>query len=121
MLVQHHKFEYTGNEETFGISGNLGCQLRVLAVGGGGQRGYITWGQGFLVGSGAGSGYITNSDIKFPSESFEISLRVGGPGQVSVIKTKDGTVINANPGGESTNDPRIKNMGGNGFSGGKKT
>ena len=119
MLVQHHKFEYSGNEETIEISGNQGCQLRVLAVGGGGQRGYYY--EGILVGTGAGSGYITNSDIKFPCESFEISLRVGGPGQVSVIKTKDGTVINANPGGESTNDPGIKNMGGNGFSGGKKT
>ena len=120
-LVQHHKFEYSGNEETFGISGNLGCHLRVLAVGGGGQRGYDTKAGRNLVGTGAGSGYITNSDIKFPCESFEISLTVGGPGQVSVIKTKDGRVINANPGGDSTNLPGSTNIGGNGFSGGEKT
>ena len=38
--VKHHKFEHSGNEETLEISGNMGCHLRVLAVGGGGLRGY---------------------------------------------------------------------------------
>ena len=89
MGCKYHKFEYSGNEETFQISGNLGCQVRVLAVGGGGlrDRPIIPNAQGLIQLAGAGSGYVTNSTIKFPCEKFNVSLRVGGPGEVSTIKT----------------------------------
>ena len=85
---KYHKFEYSGNEETFQISGNLGCQVRVLAVGGGGLRDMpFPNPQGLIQLAGAGSGYITNSSIKFPCEKFEVSLKVGGPGEVATVKT----------------------------------
>ena len=72
------------------------------------------------MGAGAGSGYITNSNIKFPDESFKVFLRVGGPGEASVIKTNIGSDITANPGCNSTNNSKYSGgIGGNGFSGGE--
>ena len=122
MLVQHHKLEYSGSEETFEISGNLGCQLRVLAVGGGGRRGWdnITFplAKG-LIGPGAGSGYITISNIKFPCESFKVNLRVGGSEEASTIKIDDGSVISAKPGGNSHVKAKGMWAAGDGYSGGK--
>ena len=64
--------------------------MRVLAVGGGGLRDYhYEWAQG----TGAGSGYVTNFTSKFPCESFEVSLRVGGPGEASTIKASLASTI----------------------------
>lgn len=130
MLVHHHKLEYSGSEETFEISGNLGCQLRVLAIGGGGRRGWDNTSFPLipfpfhihgLMGHGAGSGYITISNITFPSESFKVNLRVGGSEEASTIKIDDGSVISAKPGGNSQVKGKGIQAAGDGYSGGKYT
>ena len=106
------------NEETLEISGSMGCHLRVLAVGGGGLRGYAY--PNILLGTGAGSGDITNSNIKFPCESFKVSLKVGGPGEASTIKIDDISDTSAKPGGNCIMDSvYTSGVGGNGYSGGE--
>ena len=76
------------------------CQLRVLAIGGGG-RGAL---------GGGGSGYIQSFSETFTAETF-ISLTVGDPRQSSSV-TVNGQTVTAAPGYDGGYN------GGDGYSGG---
>ena len=79
------------------------CQLRILAVGGGGQSGWY---------EGSGSGYIKYSTQTLSSTPTSIKLIVGGEGKETEV-TIAGNTIRALPGEKNRNG-----YGGDGFSGG---
>ena len=105
----HHtflKFTKTGLDENVNIPLPFSkCQLRILAVGGGGIGGQ--WRDG---GWGGGSGYIQYRKLTLTAESV-INLRVGKGSQSSVV-TINGQTIEAAPGKSSLA------KGGDGYSGG---
>jgi len=86
--------------ELSSLSVQAPCQLRVLAVGGGGN--------GAL--GGGGSGYVQYFTQTLTSTPSKIKLTVGDKGEASNV-TIDGTMISALPGGNGGD-------GGNGHSGG---
>ena len=89
---QYLKFTDPGVDVSVTISQSYGCQLRVLAVGGGGGKGCdLNNSYG-----GGGSGFITYHKETITNDT-EITLRVGDGGQSSVVDI-DGRRIEAAPG-----------------------
>jgi len=78
------------------------CQVKILAVGGGGKRFF----------GGGGSGFVEEIDLTFPS-SAEITVKIGGSGEDTVVQTSTGDVLTARAGGTG-----FDGHGGNGYSGG---
>ena len=90
------------------IIGGIGCQLRAMAVGGGGTQ---------LCGAGAGSGYIEYLDVPIPHPSVSVKVAVGNHGQSSNISIEGLISITARP-GQNSIASAISCTGGDGFSGG---
>ena len=80
----HFMFEVSTNNDLkrFNVTGNSGCQVRILAVGGGGYT---------MTGTGGGSGYVLFVNTSLTNESISIELDVGGERQASTINI-DGVV-----------------------------
>ena len=61
--------------------GDMDCELTVVAVGGGGI--YSGWY------GGGGSGYVASTSV-MPSPLSQLVVRVGGPGELSSLETREG-------------------------------
>ena len=96
-------FTESGTNTTVTISplAQLLCELNVVAVGGGGAGRY----------AGGGSGNVSN--IKVPLNFPQLIVRVGGPGENSIIATPDQLLLSASQGGDGSGS-----RGGDGYSGG---
>merc|ERR1712013_649374 len=80
---------------TIGGSYFTECQLRVLAVGGGGKSGNDAG----YVGGGGGSGYIQyHTQTILSGSPAQISVMVGNHGEASTINMVTGDTIQADPG-----------------------
>ena len=91
------------------VAGDRDCytDIRVLAVGGGGNYGYLDY-----VG-GAGSGYVVAQNVQLSTSSPVVMIVPGGVGEASRVEKNGEVVIEAAPGG--TPDAQ---GGGDGYSGG---
>ena len=80
----HFMFEVSTHNDLkrFNVTGNPGCQVRILAVGGGGYT---------MTGTGGGSGHVLFVNTSLTNESISIELDVGGERQASTINI-DGVV-----------------------------
>ena len=106
----HQSFMFTNTSSVTNVQlmGDDNCQMRVLAVGGGGSGGtdyMYNWKQG------GGSGFIEILDKDIPLGVSDMAVSVGAP-RVSSHVTVNGEVIVEVQGGDSGSD------GGDGYSGG---
>ena len=86
---------------TVEISGLTECQIKILAVGGGGRVSY----------GGGGSGFVEKSDLKIPSGA-KMNVKIGGSGEDTVVQLSTGDILTALRGGDGSPG------GGKGYSGG---
>ena len=92
-IVGHKKkyflFDKTGIQHNVTIQGGKGCQLRVLAVGGGG---YAKSRYG-CSGGGSGFTHFANIDMSVATSPYNIEVEVGDKGQGSSISI-NGDLVN---------------------------
>ena len=93
-----------------------GCELTIVAVGGGGAQGARLPGSSPQWGGG-GSGYWAGARV--PVSATELVVRVGGGGEESTLATGAGELLlRAPPGGDGGYSERNGHFGGAGYSGG---
>ena len=112
-LTSYYMFEKTG-DTTVNIAALGDCELTVLAVGGGGYRGFLSdvGGSSITGHGGGGSGYVVNTSVQVPAS--QLVVRVGGPGGQTSLQTIEGEIIVTAAPGENGNSY----YGGAGYSGG---
>ena len=112
-----YKFTEPGNTTvTISPLATLGCEMTVMAVGGGGSGGGGSGGgPGYI--AGGGSGYVSSTTVPVPDS--QLVACVGGPGAESSILSGMGeTVLSAKPGHSDGYSNSFGSYGGDGYSGG---
>ena len=92
---------------TFSSAASLGCEAKIVAIGGGGRG---------VHGGGGGSGYVKSKVIDITSTEYQVS--VGECGQESFVQKNDGQKLITAQKGKDGQGTRPSNYGGNGYSGG---
>ena len=107
----HDSYVFTNVSEiinvTFSSAASLGCEAKIVAIGGGGRG---------VRGGGGGSGYVKSNVIEVTSTKYQVS--VGQYGQDSFFQKNDGQKLITAQRGEDGQGTRPSNYGGNGYSGG---